>query len=63
MKKLLVLFAVAGSLVACNNSSETTPSADTVKVDTTPVVAPVVVDTTTPKVDTTVVKVDTSAKK
>lgn len=62
MKKFLGIFVIAGSLVACNNSSETTPSADTVvKVDTPVVSAPVVVDTTS-KVDTTVVKVDTLKK-
>jgi hypothetical protein len=63
MKKLLVMFAIAGSLVACNNSSETTPSADSPRVDSPAVVVPVAPDTTVVKVDTTTVKVDTSVKK
>jgi hypothetical protein len=63
MKKLLVMFAIAGSLVACNNSSETTPSADSPRVDSPAVVVPVAPDTTVLKVDTTTVKVDTSVKK
>jgi hypothetical protein len=63
MKKLLVMFAIAGSLVACNNSSETTPSADSPRVDSPAVVVPVAPDTMVVKVDSPVVKVDTSAKK
>lgn len=49
MKKLFVLFAIAGALVACNNDSETTTTTDSTNVTTvdslnvTP--APPVVDT------------------
>lgn len=58
MKKLFIVMAVASlGFVACNNESSTEKTGDTT------VVAPVVVDTTAPKVDTTVVKVDTSAVK
>ena len=63
MKKLLVMFAIAGSLVACNNSSETTPSADSPRVDSPAVVVPVAPDTMVVKVDSPVVKIDTSVKK
>ena len=34
MKKLLVMFAIAGALVACNNSGESTTSADTTTTTT-----------------------------
>jgi len=59
MKKLFVMFAVAGSLVACNNSSETTPSADS------PVANPdsPAVIVTPPVVDSPIIKVDTPVKK
>lgn len=63
MKKLLVMFAIAGSLVACNNSSETTPSADSPRVDSPAVVVPVAPDTMVVKMDSPVVKIDTSVKK
>lgn len=62
MKKVLGIFLIAGSLVACNNSSETTPSGDTVKVDSPTVVTPVIVDTPVVKVDSPAVSVDTTKK-
>lgn len=57
MKKFFAVFAIAGALVACNNASEGTESADT----TTVVDTAVTVDTTT-LVDTTApATVDTTA--
>jgi hypothetical protein len=52
MKKVLFVFAIAAAFAACNNASESTPAADSTKVDT-PAVAPA------PVVDTT--KVDSAA--
>ena len=63
MKKFLGIIVIAGSLVACNNSSETTPSADSPRVDSPAVVVPVAPDTMVVKVDSPVVKIDTSATK
>ena len=51
MKKFFAVIAIAGALVACNNASEGTESADTTAI------AP---DTTTLSVDTTTI-VDTTA--
>ena len=61
MKKFLVMFAIAGTLVACNNASETETTEDSTTVTTTSpvepatdtVTVPVVADTTTDVVDTT----------
>lgn len=63
MKKFLGIIVIAGSLVACNNSSETTPSADSPRVDSPAVVVPVAPDTMVVKVDSPVVKIDTSGTK
>ena len=63
MKKFLGIIVIAGSLVACNNSSETTPSADSPRVDSPAVVVPVAPDTTVVKMDSPVVKIDTPATK
>lgn len=57
MKKVLAIFAIAAIFTACNNESSTEKSADTT------VVAPVITDTSAPKVDTSAVKIDTSAVK
>lgn len=58
MKKLLLVLAIAATVVACNNAAEpATPAADT----TAP--APTAVDTTAPvAVDTTHAAVDTTKK-
>lgn len=63
MKKVLAVLAIAGTLVACNNDSETTISEDTtsITVDTNTTVTPITVDTTT-VVDTTGAAADTTAK-
>ena len=63
MKKFLVMFAIAGTLVACNNASETETNTDstttttTTPVEVTPttdsITVPVVVDSPAVVVDTT----------
>jgi ABC-type uncharacterized transport system auxiliary subunit len=59
MKKLFAILAVAGVLVACNDSGkQEEPKADT--TNAAPAPAP---DTTSAKVDTSAAKVDTSAAK
>ena len=63
LKKLFLVFAIAGALVACNSSSDTSTSADTTTVttDTATMITP---DTTTIVTDTTVttdtIKADTA---
>ena len=57
MKKFLGILAIAGVLVACNNSGSTTESADSTKVDSIPA-ATTVMDST--KTDSTVAPVDTT---
>ena len=60
MKKFLGILAIAGVLVACNNSSSTTETTDSTKVDSIPA-ATTVTDST--KVDsTTTTTVDTTKK-
>ncbi len=54
MKKVLFVFAIAAAFAACNNASESTPAADSTKVDT-PAVAPA------PAVDTTAKVADSTA--
>ena len=61
MKKFLLMFAIAGTLVACNNAAETEKTADstvvTAPVEVTPatdsITVPVVVDSPAVVVDTT----------
>lgn len=62
MKKFLGILVIAGALVACNNSSESTTATDTpvTTVDTAAIPPAVTVDTTV--VDTTKVVVDTTKK-
>ncbi len=66
MKKVLFVFAIAAAFAACNNAGESTPAADSTKVDTAAAVAPVVdstkVDSAAVKVDSAAVKVDSAAK-
>jgi hypothetical protein len=59
MKKFLGILAIAGLLVACNNSSSTTETTDSTKVDSLPP-ATTVMDST--KTDSTVAPVDTTKK-
>ncbi len=59
MKKFLGILAIAGVLVACNNSSSTTETTDSTKVDSIPA-AVTVPDST--KTDSTVAPVDTTKK-
>jgi hypothetical protein len=58
MKKFLGILAIAGVLVACNNSSSTSETTDSTKVDSLPP-ATTVVDST--KTDSTMT-VDTTKK-
>lgn len=58
MKKLLFV-AVLGTLVACGDSSSTTPAVDSPVVSVDTAVAPVVADTTV--IDTTAAAADTTA--
>ena len=46
MKKFFAMFAIAGVLVACNDSSNNTTNADTTVVDSTNLSTPVITDTT-----------------
>jgi hypothetical protein len=55
MKKFFMIFAIAGTLVACNNDAETTTTEDTT------VVAPAEPVMETAPMDTTAVVVDTTA--
>jgi|InoplaM3AM_1038557.scaffolds.fasta_scaffold12998_1 ABC-type Fe3+-hydroxamate transport system substrate-binding protein len=65
MKKFLGILAIAGALVACNNSGESTTSTDSPATitDTTgaSAIPPATVDTTT-TVDTTKSAMDTTKK-
>jgi hypothetical protein len=64
MKKFFAVFAIAGALVACNNASEGTESADTTTVVDTAVTVDTatVVDTAAPAtVDSAAATVDTAA--
>jgi hypothetical protein len=67
MKKFLGILAIAGVLVACNNSSSTTETTDSTKVDSIPAAVTVPdstkVDSTVVKTDSTAVKVDTTKAK
>ena len=62
MKKFLAIIAIASFAVACNNSGEKKPAADTAaaaKMDT----AAAKMDTAAKKMDTAAAKMDTAAKK
>jgi len=63
MKKFLGILAIAGVLVACNNSSNSTTSTDSTTKDSAAMntIPPATTDTVA-KVDTTVVKLDTTKK-
>ena len=66
MKKLLFVFAIATSLVACNNSADTsaTASADSAKTaDSIKAAMPAVVDSAVAKIDSAASKIDSAAKK
>ncbi len=63
MKKVLAVLAIAGTLVACNNDSETTTTEDTsstITVDTNTTVTPITTDTTGLGTDTTATGTDTT---
>jgi hypothetical protein len=65
MKKFLGILVIAGALVACNNSGESTTSADTTAVDTTgaSAIPPATnIDTSSTMVDTTKSATDTLKK-
>lgn len=62
MKKFLVMFAIAGSLVACNNASETESTEDSVVTTTTTPVEGTSDTIVAPVVDSPAVIVDTTAK-
>lgn len=40
MKKILGIFLIAGSLVACNNEADTTPTEDTISQDSINMMTP-----------------------
>ena len=67
MKKVLFVLAIATtSLVACNNSTDTsaTTSADSARIaDSIKAATPAPVDTTAKKIDSAASKIDTAAKK
>ena len=66
MKKLLFVLAIATSLVACNNATDTsaTASADSAKMaDSMKAATPAKMDTTMAKMDNAAAKMDTAAKK
>ena len=67
MKKLLFVFAIAtASLVACNNSADTsaTAAADSARIaDSIKAATPAVVDTAAAKIDSAATKIDSAAKK
>ena len=65
MKKLLFVFAIATSLVACNNSTETRAAStiDSAKVADSIKAAAAAIDTATKKMDSAAVKIDSAAKK
>ncbi|MGV3529347.1 MAG: hypothetical protein ACO1OO_10670 [Flavisolibacter sp.] len=55
MKKILGIVAIAGALVACNNTADETTTTDTTTTTTVEPVAPVTPDTTVTVVDSTAV--------
>ena len=66
MKKLLFVLAIATSLVACNNATDTsaTAAADSAKMaDSMKAAMPAKMDTAVAKMDTAMAKMDTAAKK
>ena len=68
MKKFLGILAIAGVLVACNNSGSTSGTTDSTKVDSIPAATTVtdstkVDSTSTMTVDTTKKAVDTTKAK
>jgi hypothetical protein len=67
MKKFLGILAIAGVLVACNNSGSTSETSDSTKVDSIPAATTVMdstkTDSTVVKTDSTAVKVDTTKAK
>ena len=66
MKKVLFVFAIATSLVACNNATETPAAAtiDSAKIaDSIKAATPAVIDSAVAKIDSAAVKIDSAAKK
>lgn len=66
MKKLFVILAIAGTLVACNDDSASTTGADTsnnATIDTNTTLNPAPLDTTTVAPDTTMRMGDTTGTK
>jgi hypothetical protein len=62
MKKFLGILAIAGALVACNNSGEATTSNDTTATDTAAMTSIPPADTTGSAMDTTKMSADTVKK-
>jgi hypothetical protein len=66
MKKLLFVLAIATSMVACNNATETpaTTSIDSARMaDSAKAAMTPVIDTAVKKMDSATMKMDTAAKK
>ncbi len=66
MKKVLFVFAIAASLVACNNSADTsaTASADSARIaDSIAAATPAMMDTAAAKIDTAAAMIDSAAAK
>ena len=61
MKKIFAILAIAGSLTACNNSSEGATTKDSTATDSTATMAPADSITVAPAVDSTVTKDSTAA--
>ena len=66
MKKVLFVFAIAASLVACNNAVDTsaTSAIDSAKTaDSIKASMPAVIDSAAKKIDSAAKKIDSAAKK
>ena len=66
MKKVLFVFALATSLVACNNATDTsaTSAIDSAKTaDSIKAAMPAVIDSAARKIDSAAKKIDTASKK
>ena len=66
MKKVLFVFAIAASLVACNNAADTsaTSAIDSAKTaDSIKAAMPAIIDSAASKIDSAAKKIDSAAKK
>ncbi len=66
MKKVLFVFAIATSLVSCNNAADTTATTaiDSAKTaDSIKAAMPAVIDSAASKIDSAATKIDSAVKK